>query len=213
MTFLFAIQKMPLANALSILQSVPLAVCMAGAIFLGERVGWRRWIAIVLGFGGVLVIIDPSSSDFNLYTFLVLITVIFASARDVLTRSLSADVPSLLVAILTAIPTCAVAGFLALFLGWKEAPRSDYVILIEASLLISFGYLFSVMAMRQGEISFVSPFRFTAMIWAIGFGFLFFGELPNLQIYFGTLLVISTGIYTFRGEYLKNKTSLGNHES
>jgi drug/metabolite transporter (DMT)-like permease len=117
------------------------------------------------------------------------------------------------VAILTAIPTCAVAGFLTLFFGWKEAPRSDYVILIEASLLISFGYLFSVMAMRQGEISFVSPFRFTAMIWAIGFGFLFFGELPNLQIYFGTLLVISTGIYTFRREYLKNKTSLGNHES
>ena len=213
MTFLFAIQKMPLANALSILQSVPLAVCMAGAIFLSERVGWRRWIAIVLGFGGVLVIIDPSSSDFNLYTFLVLITVIFASARDVLTRSLSADVPSLLVAILTAIPTCAVAGFLTLFLGWKEAPTSDYVILIEASLLISFGYLFSVMAMRQGEISFVSPFRFTAMIWAIGFGFLFFGELPNLQTYFGTLLVISTGIYTFRREYLKNKISLGNYES
>ena len=85
MTFLFALQKMPLANALSILQSVPLAVCMAGAIFLGEKVGWRRWIAITLGFGVVMVIIDPSSSDFNLYTFLVLVTVIFASARDVLT--------------------------------------------------------------------------------------------------------------------------------
>ena len=213
MTFLFALQKMPLANALSILQSVPLAVCMAGAIFLGEKVGWRRWIAIVLGFGGVLVIIDPSSSDFNLYTFLVLLTVIFASARDVLTRSLSADVPSLLVAILTAIPTCAVAGILTLFYGWKVVPFNDYVILIEASLLISFGYLFSVLAMRQGEISFVSPFRFTAMIWAIGFGFLFFGELPNLQTYFGTLVVISTGIYTFRREYLKNKTSIENQKS
>ena len=213
MTFLFALQKMPLANALSILQSVPLAVCMAGAIFLGEKVGWRRWIAIVLGFGGVLVIIDPSSSDFNLYTFLVLVTVIFASARDILTRSLSADVPSLLVAILTAIPTCAVAGILTLFYGWKVVPFNDYVILIEASLLISFGYLFSVLAMRQGEISFVSPFRFTAMIWAIGFGFLFFGELPNLQTYFGTLVVISTGIYTFRREYLKNKTSIENQKS
>ena len=210
MTFLFALQKMPLANALSILQSVPLAVCMAGAIFLGEKVGWRRWIAIALGFGGVIVIIDPSSSDFNLYTFLVLVTVIFASARDVLTRSLSADVPSLLVAILTAIPTCIVAGILTFFYGWKVAPFNDYVILIEASLLISFGYLFSVMAMRQGEISFVSPFRFTAMIGAIGFGFLFFGKLPNLQTYFGTLVVISTGIYIFRREYLKNKTSMEN---
>ena len=210
MTFLFALQKMPLANALSILQSVPLAVCMAGAIFLGEKVGWRRWIAIALGFGGVIVIIDPSSSDFNLYTFLVLVTVIFASARDVLTRSLSADVPSLLVAILTAIPTCIVAGILTFFYGWKVAPFNDYVILIEASLLISFGYLFSVLAMRQGEISFVSPFRFTAMIWAIGFGFLFFGELPNPQTYFGTLVVISTGIYTFRREYLKKKTSMEN---
>ena len=210
MTFLFALQKMPLANALSILQSVPLAVCMAGAIFLGEKVGWRRWIAIALGFGGVIVIIDPSSSDFNLYTFLVLVTVIFASARDVLTRSLSADVPSLLVAILTAIPTCIVAGILTFFYGWKVAPFNDYVILIEASLLISFGYLFSVLAMRQGEISFVSPFRFTAMIWAIGFGFLFFGELPNPQTYFGTLVVILTGIYIFRREYLKNKTSMEN---
>ena len=205
MTFLFALQKMPLANALSILQSVPLAVCMAGAIFLGEKVGWRRWVAIALGFGGVLIIIDPSSSDFNLYTFLVLVTVVFASARDVLTRSLSSDVPSLLVAILSAIPTCAIAGILTLIFGWKAAPLGDYVILIAASVLISFGYLFSVMAMRQGEISFVSPFRFTAMIWAISFGFLFFGELPNLQTYFGSLLVVSTGIYTFRREFLKRR--------
>ena len=71
------------------------------------------------------------------------------------------------------------------------------MILIEASLLISFGYLFSVMAMRQGEISFVSPFRFTAMIWAIGFGFLFFGELPKLQTYFGTLLVLPSFYFLF----------------
>ena len=208
MTFLFALQKMPLANALSILQSVPLAVCMVGAIFLNEKVGWRRWIAIVIGFGGVLVIIDPSNSDFNLYTFLVLVTVIFATARDVLTRRLSFDVSSLLAAILTAIPTCAIAGFVTLIYGWKVTPVTDYMNLIAASVLISFGYLFSVMAMRQGEISFVSPFRFTAMIWAIGFGFLFFGELPSLQTYFGTLLVISTGIYTFRREYLKSSISI-----
>jgi drug/metabolite transporter (DMT)-like permease len=206
-TFLTALQHMPLANALSILQSVPLAVVMVGALFLRERVGWRRWTAILIGFCGVLIIIDPSGSDFTTYTFLVLVTVIAATARDVLTRRLSDDVPSLLVVIFTAIPTCILGGIGTISSGWVTIQFNSYVIFLGAGVLILFGYLFSVMAMRSGDISFVAPFRFSAMIWAIGFGVLFFGDLPNFQTLFGTALVISMGLYSFRREYLNQSNA------
>jgi len=206
-TFLTALQHMPLANALSILQSVPLAVVMVGALFLRERVGWRRWTAILIGFCGVLIIIDPSGSDFTTYTFLVLLTVIAATARDVLTRRLSDDVPSLLVVIFTAIPTCILGGIGTISSGWVTIQFNSYVIFLGAGVLILFGYLFSVMAMRSGDISFVAPFRFSAMIWAIGFGVLFFGDLPNFQTLFGTALVISMGLYSFRREYLNQSNA------
>ena len=91
--FIIALTHMPLANVTAILQAVPLTITLAGALFLGEAVGWRRWVAILVGFAGVLLIVRPGGDGFNIYALLALAAVAGITLRDVVTRKLSADVP------------------------------------------------------------------------------------------------------------------------
>jgi len=95
--FLSALIHLPFANITAILQALPLVVTLGAALFLGERVGWRRWLAIVVGLAGVVLIIRPGMGDFHSASILVAVSVLFAAARDLVTRRLPTDVPSLLV--------------------------------------------------------------------------------------------------------------------
>ena len=104
MAFLTALSKPPLANVTAILQSLPLTVTMFAAIFFGEKVGWRRWSAILIGFVGVLIIIRPGGEGFNQFSVLALIAVGFITLRDAITRRLDPSVPSLFVALISAVP-------------------------------------------------------------------------------------------------------------
>ena len=103
MLFLFALANMPFSNVSAILQSLPLAVTAGAALFFQETVRWRRWIAIAIGFTGVMVIVRPGAEGFNTYSIAVLVSVCFAAARDLITRQLPHEIPSLLVSTTTAL--------------------------------------------------------------------------------------------------------------
>ncbi|MEM7711754.1 MAG: EamA family transporter, partial [Pseudomonadota bacterium] len=117
--FVIALTHMPLANVTAILQILPLTITAAGALFLGERVGARRWTAIAVGFLGVLLIVRPGPDGFDIWSILVLISVGFITARDLLTRRLSPDVPSLKVAIVTALGITLLGIVLSLATPWQ----------------------------------------------------------------------------------------------
>ena len=207
MLFLNALAQMPLANVSAILQSLPLPVTMFAAMFFGEAVGWRRWSAILVGFIGVLIIIRPGSDGFNEYAVLALIAVGFITLRDAITRRLARSVPSLFVAFISAIPVFLFGGAMTLTTGWTPVSWSMGIIVTVAAISITCGYLFAVMAMRIGDISFVAPFRYTGMIWAILFGFLLFGNLPDQMTILGTCIVIGMGVYAFHRERVRQKAS------
>ena len=207
MLFLNALAQMPLANVSAILQSLPLTVTMFAAMFFGEAVGWRRWSAILVGFIGVLIIIRPGSDGFNEYAVLALIAVGFITLRDAITRRLDRSVPSLFVAFVSAIPVFLFGGAMTVTTGWTPVSWSMGIIVTVAAISITCGYLFAVMAMRIGDISFVAPFRYTGMIWAILFGFLLFGNLPDQMTILGTCIVIGMGVYAFHRERVRQKVS------
>ena len=207
MLFLNALAQMPLANVSAILQSLPLTVTMFAAMFFGEAVGWRRWSAILVGLIGVLIIIRPGSDGFNEYAVLALIAVGFITLRDAITRRLARSVPSLFVAFISAIPVFLFGGAMTLTTGWTPVSWSMGIIVTVAAISISCGYLFAVMAMRSGDVSFVAPFRYTGMIWAILFGFLLFGNLPDQMTILGTCIVIGMGVYAFHRERVRQKAS------
>ena len=207
MLFLTALAHMPLANITAILQSLPLTVTMFAAVIFGEAVGWRRWSAILVGFIGVLIIIRPGSDGFNEYAVLALAAVGFITLRDAITRRLDRSVPSLFVAFVSAIPVLLFGGAMTVTPGWTPISWSMGMIVLVAAIAITCGYSFAVMAMRNGDISFVAPFRYTGMIWAILFGFLLFGNLPDQMTILGSCIVIGMGGYAFHRERVRQKAS------
>lgn len=207
MAFLTALSHMPLANITATLQALPLTVTMFAAIFFGEQVGWRRWSAILAGFIGVLIIIRPGGDGFNEYAVLAIVAVACVTVRDAITRRLDRSVPSLFVAFISAIPIFIYGGVATATTGWTIVSGAIIGIVVVAAIAITCGYLFAVMAMRNGEISFVAPFRYTGMIWAILFGFLLFGDLPDAATILGTMIVIGMGVYAFHRERIRQRAS------
>ena len=205
--FLTALKHMPLANVTAILQVLPLTVTMAAALFLGEKVGWRRWLAIAIGLAGVMIIIRPGMEAFSVYSIWALVAVACITIREIATRKLSADLPSLPVALATAI---AIGGFGAVMLPaveWAPVSSSAWSLIGGASLAIIGGYLFSVMTIRIGDIGFVAPFRYTAMVWALALGLLMFGEMPDMPTITGTVIIILTGLYSLNRERSVRRTA------
>jgi drug/metabolite transporter (DMT)-like permease len=200
-SFVTALAYLPLANISAILQALPLAVTVGAALFLAEPVGWRRWVAILVGFTGVLVIVRPGFEGFNAFSLLVLVCVGFCAVRDIATRRIPPDIPSLLVSTATAVAVTLVGALLILPMGgWSATSGEDTLLLAGAAILLLFGYQFIIMAMREGEISFIAPFRYTALIWAILAGIIVFGEIPDLAMIVGALIIVGSGLYTLYRE-------------
>lgn len=205
--FLTALKHMPLANVTAILQVLPLTVTMAAAMFLGEQVGWRRWLAITAGLCGVMIIVRPGMEGFSIYSLWALAAVGCITLREITTRKLSSDLPSLPVALATAIAIGGLGAVMLPAVEWMPVSLTSWTLLAATSAAIIGGYLFSVMTVRTGDIGFVAPFRYTAMIWAIGLGLLLFGEVPDGPTSIGTVVIILTGLYSLRREHLLRRPS------
>ena len=201
LTYLGALIHMPLANASAVLQALPLAVTMGAALFMGEHVRWRRWVAIAAGFAGVMVIVQPGYEGFTVFSLLALLCVVFAAARDLLTRGIPQDVPTLLVSSVTTVLVTVLGGGLTLAAGdWASVTPRMAGLLSGAAVLLVIGYQFIIKAMRQGDISFVAPFRYTALVWALGLGYLLFGEIPDMAMILGASLIVLSGLYALYRE-------------
>jgi drug/metabolite transporter (DMT)-like permease len=199
-TFLTALKHMPLANLSAIMQSLPLAVTLAGAVLLREPVGWRRMTAIVIGFCGVLLIVRPGTEGFDRWSVAGLVSVAFVVLRDLATRRLSRSVPSVTVAFYAAL-SVALGAALALPFTEVVAVSAHHVVQIfAAAAFLIVGYLTVVMAMRVGDIAVVAPFRYASLVAAILLGWGAFGQFPDKWTLAGAAIVVATGIYTFYRE-------------
>src|SRR5207244_10411153 len=137
----------------AILQVVPLMITAAGAVFLGETVGWRRWTAIAIGFAGVLVIVRPGLGGFDVWGLLALGSMLFITLRDISTRIMQRGVHALLVAWVTAIAVCLAAAAYGLGEAWPAPDAGSLIMLAGTSLLVVAGYLTAVQPLRHGHIS------------------------------------------------------------
>lgn len=206
-TYIYALGKLPLANAGAILQFLPLAVTLGAAIFLREPVGWRRWMAIIAGFIGVLLIIKPGPDGFSTASFLALGCVFAAASRDVATKRLPQAIPSVFVTLITSSAVTAAAGiFIKPLGGWQTPDMTEVTVLALSAVSLMIGYLGLISSMRTGEISFIAPFRYSYMIWALALSFLVFGDLPDFFMILGCSIVVASGIYTF---YRENRRPAG----
>ena len=198
--FLSALVRMPMGDVFGILQFTPLAITAAAALFLGAKVGWRRWSATCAGLIGVLIIVRPGGDAFTPYAVLVIISVLFSVARDLLTRGVGTGVPTLVIAGASAsIVTLSSLGF-TLFETWIWPSPVGVMLLAGASVALLAGQFYLIAAMRTGEIAVVAPFRYSIILWAVLSGYLVWREVPDLATWMGIAIVSAAGLYTFLRE-------------
>ncbi|XWN31627.1 MAG: DMT family transporter [Devosia sp.] len=200
--FLSALHNMPLTNANAIMQGAPLAVTMAAALFLKEPVGWRRWLAITVGFVGVMIIVRPGTEGFDAFALFAVAAVLFVTLRDLATRQMPAGTSTLLVSTITAFAITVVAAVVAPFQGLQVPTMEETGLLFCAGVFLLMGYVFGVSAMRVGDISAVSPFRYTVLLWALVIGYIWFGEVPDELTIIGATIVVAAGLYTLWREQM-----------
>ena len=198
--FISALFKMPIANVVSIVQILPLTVSLGAVFFLGERIGWRRVMAIIVGFIGVLLIVRPGAGDFNFYSIYALLAVFFVTLRELVTRRLSKEVSSIYVATTTAVSVFIFSAMGSLTITWVVIDPTQFLKLITASIFLTGGYLCAVLAIRNGDIGFVAPFRYTSLIAALILGLVFFGEWPDTLTIFGALTIFVAGMFSLLRE-------------
>lgn len=196
MGYLLALVLTPLSQASAILQATPLIVTIGAAVFLKEHVGPRRWVAIFVGLLGVLLVIRPGTSGFSVLSLLAVAGTIGLALRDLVTRVVDTSTPSLVVStygFASLIPT----GFVMMFFNGDPLiiPTLKQVgVVMCAGAVGAWGYYCIVAAMRLGDVSFVTPFRYTRMIFALVIAMAIFGEEPDTLTLVGAAIIIASGI-------------------
>ncbi len=199
-SFQLALARMPYADLTAVGQLIPLSITAASALFLGEKVGWRRWTATAIGLFGVLLIIRPGSSAFNWWTIAGLVSVLASTVRDLGTRYVDRSVPPPIIMMLSAGATTLTSLLAAPFSGWSS-PEGQLVFAMAAAALFSlFGQICVIISVRTADISAVAPFRYTIILFAIASGILVFGHFPDSVTLLGTAIVVAAGLYTFYRE-------------
>jgi S-adenosylmethionine uptake transporter len=192
--FLTAVMNMPFANVTAILQILPMTVTLAAVFVFKEKVGIIRITLILAGFLGVVLIINPSTDGFNLYAIYALIAVFLITTRDLITRKISSSVPTLLPTVSASFGVLIFSVFLLINTPFQPLNTQNSLFILLAAFFIIFGYYTAVLVMRSGEISFISPFRYSSILFALILGLIFFDEKPDITAFFGILIVMSAGI-------------------
>lgn len=200
LVYLAALFNLPIADATAINLAVPLILTAIAALFLAERVGWRRWCAVLAGFAGVLLIVQPAGDGFNEYGLLALGGTLIHAVRDLSTRRIDPATPSLLVSLGTAIAVTVAAAGLTALEGWRPPDLRTLMHLQASSAFLIAGYYFIVEAMRHGEVSLVSAFRYSGVLWALAVGWAVWGTVPDGTAWVGIALLVGAGLYTVHRE-------------
>lgn len=201
--YVLALALIPLSTATVILQATPLVVVASAAVIFGERVGWRRWLAIGLGLGGVLVIIRPGAEGFSALSLLALVGMLGFAGRDLASR---AAPRSLGYAILGLYGFLALAAAGLLFSLWQgepfRMPGPRAALLLSGAVLVGVAaYSCLMKAMRTGDVSAVTPFRYTRLLFGAALGVVLFGETLTTAMLAGSGLIVLSGLFIlWRGQ-------------
>jgi drug/metabolite transporter (DMT)-like permease len=199
--FVAALALAPLVMTTAIFQAMPLAVTMGAALFLDEKVGWRRWTAIVVGFGGVLVIVRPGAADFEPGALLAVGAVLGLGARDLFTRRIPGRIDTMLLTSWGFLSVALVGGLQLLVAGGAVAPTGpDAGLLLGALAFGAGGYWLLTESTRVGELWAIMPFRYSRLLFGLMLGVLLFGERPDAWTLVGAALIVASGIYAFTRE-------------
>ena len=208
--YLSALARMEIANATAILQTVPLAATAAAALFMGEKVGIRRWSAIAVGLLAVLLIVRPGLAGFNGWSLVALASVAFVVLRDLSSRLLPESTNPLAVSALSVFVMIPLGLLMLPFESWEPLTTRALLYCAGSGLFLSISFVLITLAMRSGEISVVAPFRYAILLWAVIIQVAVFSVWPDATTLIGSFILVATGLYTlYRERKVKRAEKLG----
>lgn len=195
--YVLAIALAPLSSATAILQAAPIVVVAGAAIFFGEKVGWRRWMAILVGLVGVLIILRPATDSFTLLSVLAVLGMLGFVGRDLASRAAPSSLSTSILG-LYGFVAVVVAGFI--YSIWQGVPfvwptTNAWFYLMGAIFCGVIAYFGLMKAMRTGEVLAVSPFRYSRLLFGLAFGVFLFGESLDTPMLIGCSLIVASGLY------------------
>ena len=197
--FFTALILLPISEVYTLLMTNPFFVTIFAFLFLKEKVGIRRWAAVVVGFVGVVVVINPQDLDFNFIFLLPIISAIFLTIRDIATKSLATKSNNVEITFITALLITIFAGLASLFFGYHVTLDETPHILI-SSIFVLFGYLFSVMTVYYAPLSLTASARYSVIIFGIIFGYFILNEVPSSNMIFGSIIITLSGLFVIKRE-------------
>ncbi|MEO1108530.1 MAG: DMT family transporter [Pseudomonadota bacterium] len=195
--YILAFTLTPLSSATVILQATPLVVVACAALLFGETVGWRRWSAILVGLIGVVIIIQPTGDSFSVLSLLAVFGMLGFAGRDLASRAAPASLGTEVLGFY-GFACVIIAGFAYSF--WEQAPIASLpwdtsLHMVGAVALGTIAYASLMKAMRTGEVSAVTPFRYSRLLFGVALGVVFFGEHLDQTMWIGSALIVASGLY------------------
>lgn len=212
-SFIWALKLMAIADATAIAFAGPIVTAALVVPLLGEQVGWRRWLAILVGFCGVLIMVKPTPQTFSAVALLPLFATVMGSFRDIVTRKMHRT-ESTLSMLAVGMSLVTLSGFASYpFTDWQPVALPHILLFGLSSLFVGAAQFLMIEAFRYSEAGFVTPFKYTSMIWAVLIGFFVWGDVPDLWILGGTVLVIGSGLYILHRERVRQRQAAVPSES
>lgn len=197
-----ALSLVPISTVGAITQATPLLVAATGVLILHERIGWRRWCAIVAGFIGVLLIVQPSTDTFEVSILWSVLALAGLGVRDLTTRLAPADMPTSSLGAYTLFAALPFAIAWVLFRGEDFIHvDTNWIVIAPMMVLGSIGYLSLIASLRKADVSVVMPFRFSRAVFLLIIGVMVFDEKPNAMMIIGAMMIIASGAYLMRREH------------
>jgi drug/metabolite transporter (DMT)-like permease len=201
-----ALRKLPLATVVSISFAAPIFITIMSIFFLNEKVGMYRWLAVLVGFIGIIIITEPGLNSFNIYYLYPIIFCIGLSYVAIVIKQLSLTEPIWLIGFYFSF-TIMMTSFLTLPYGWIMPSLKDFILLSLVGILGGAANLLLTQSYKFSEVSLVSPLKYLSLLFAIFFGYLIWNEIPSYKTLVGASLVILSSIIIFRREIYLKKTS------
>jgi drug/metabolite transporter (DMT)-like permease len=202
-----AISIVPLADAYTITFTAPFLVTILSIPLLKERVGWRRWTAVLVGFAGVLIVFRPIAAPVHFALLLPLVTAACFALYQILTRKVSYDsreTAFMMLFYLAWVGTAVTSAIVPPF--WQSVVASDWAWMTGMGALGAAGHLILIRALTITPASLLSPFIYSQIVWSLGIGYLWFGDVPNLWMLIGCTVIVASGLYVFYREAVLGKT-------
>lgn len=208
LTFGWSLGLLPLATITAINMASPLLI-VALAVLLGmERVGWRRTVALTVGFIGVLVVVRPGAASFNSAALIAVLSTLLVACRDLATRTIGDDVPSTVVSLTTTVLVGIVAFGYGLTEQWLPVARIETVYIALAAVLVTVGTFFIISAFRRTDVGVISQYRYAIIVFATLLGYLVWGDVPDLFAFLGVGLIVGSGLYTMHRQRVRPDSNL-----